>query len=214
VEEEVRALEHYPLWGWGLRKRPRPFKVQTCRPLRCQTRRYEGAAVELQTVTELNITNASRSRNRHAFPNRRNTIVALAGVAGLLALGLLTLGTLALSATAWAEPATDAEPPNSVEGIEERRVIPVTISKGETYTISGLEKGAKTESKAVSNPNSLTVQAQSSGDIVLLGTEGGSWRIDATLASGEKVTYDVKVRAQAPPINSLMPGSAPTAIGP
>jgi hypothetical protein len=28
------------------------------------------------------------------------------------------------------------------------------------------------------------------------------------------VTYDVKVKAEAPPINSLEPGSAPTAIGP
>jgi hypothetical protein len=66
----------------------------------------------------------------------------------------------------------------------------------------------------VKNPNSLTVQPQPSGDIVLLGTEGGSWKIDATLASGEKVTYDVKVKADAPPINSLVPGTAPTAIAP
>jgi glucose/arabinose dehydrogenase len=97
---------------------------------------------------------------------------------------------------------------------KKRRVIPVTISKGETYTISGLEKGAKTESKAGKNPNALSIQPQPSGDIVLLGTEGGSWKIDATLAGGEEVTYDVKVKAEAPPINSLTPGTAPTAIPP
>jgi hypothetical protein len=106
-------------------------------------------------VTELNITSARRSRNRHALPNRRNLTVALAAVAGLFTLGLLIPGRLALTATAWAAPAIDAEPSNPVEGIEERRVILVTISKGETYTISGLEKGAKTDSKAVSNPNFL-----------------------------------------------------------
>ena len=95
-----------------------------------------------------------------------------------------------------------------------RRVISVTIAKGETYTISGLKPGAKTDSKAGKNPNALSIQPQPSGDIVLLGTEGGSWKIDATLADGEEVTYDVKVKAEAPPINSLVPGSAPTAIGP
>jgi len=73
---------------------------------------------------------------------------------------------------------------------------------------------AVTESKAGKNPNALSVQPQPSGDLVLLGTEGGSWKIDATLASGEEVTYDVKVKAEAPPINSLIPGTAPTAIPP
>jgi hypothetical protein len=97
---------------------------------------------------------------------------------------------------------------------KKRRVISVTIAKGETYTISGLKQGLKTDSKPGKNPNALSIQPQSSGDIVLLGTEGGSWKIDATLADGEEVTYDVKVKAEAPPINSLTPGSAPTAIGP
>jgi hypothetical protein len=97
---------------------------------------------------------------------------------------------------------------------KKRRVISVTIGKGETYTISGLKQGAKTDSKPGKNPNALSIQPQPSGDIVLLGTEGGSWKIDATLADGEEVTYDVKVKAEAPPINSLAPGTAPTAIAP
>ena len=138
-------------------------------------------------MTELKRTRANRGRNL------RNLIVAMVAV-----LGLLTLAV---------RPAPAAE-------AKKRRVIPVTINKGETYTISGLKKDSATKSKPVKNPNSLTVQPQPSGDVVLLGTEGGSWKIDATLASGEKVTYDVKVKAEAPPINSLTPGTAPTAIAP
>jgi len=99
-------------------------------------------------------------------------------------------------------------------GVYALRDLSLTINKGETYTISGLKPGVKTDAKAGKNPNALSIQPQSSGDIVLLGTEGGSWKIDATLASGEEVTYDVKVKAEAPPINSLIPGTAPTAIPP
>jgi hypothetical protein len=86
-------------------------------------------------VTELNIMSAGRSRNRHGLLNRRNLTVALAAVAGLLIPGLLasrplTSRLITLTEIAWAEPATDAEPFNPVEGIEERRVIPVTIEQG------------------------------------------------------------------------------------
>jgi hypothetical protein len=138
-------------------------------------------------MTELKRARANRGRNL------RNLIVAMAAVLGLLMLAVRSA------------PAAEGK---------KRRVIPVTINKGETYTISGLKKDSATKSKPVKNPNSLTVQPQPSGDVVLLGTEGGSWKIDATLASGEKVTYDVKVKADAPPINSLVPGTAPTAIAP
>jgi len=163
-------------------------------------------------MVELKMTGAGGSRNP------RNLIVALTA-----ALGLLTLTATARpqatpqpspQAAKEARPAKAAKHAKDAKQAHKRRVIPVTLSKGDTYTISGLEKGAKTDSKAVANPNSLTMQPQPSGDIVLLGTEGGSWKIDATLASGEKVTYDVKVKAQAPPINSLTPGTAPTAMAP
>jgi hypothetical protein len=163
-------------------------------------------------MIELKMVSAGRGRNQRNLRNLSNLIVAATAV-----LGLLTL-------TATARPQTDPEPsPRATKGAKhtketrqaaKRRVIPVTISKGETYTISGLEKGAKTDSKAGKNPNALSIQPQPSGDLVLLGTEGGSWKIDATLASGEKVTYDVKVNAEAPPINSLTPGTAPTAMAP
>jgi hypothetical protein len=142
----------------------------------------------------------------------RNSIVAAMAIAGLLTL----TETARPQATPQPTPhaAKKATHAKAAKEASRRRVIPVTISKGETYTISGLEKGAKTDSKAVANPNSLSLQPQPSGDIVLLGTEGGSWKIDATLASGERVRYDVKVKAEAPPINSLAPGTAPTAIAP
>ncbi len=146
--------------------------------------------------------------------NLRNLTVAVTAVMGLLM----------LTATAWPQatpqptPATKnarhAKDAKQAGQVKKPRVISVTINKGETYTISGLEKGAKTDSKAVANPNSLSVQPQPSGDLVLLGTEAGSWKIDATLAGGEKVVYDVTVKAEAPPINSLIPGTAPSAIPP
>lgn len=160
----------------------------------------------IKAEVESNVKGASRGRT---------LIVALTA-----ALGLLTM-------TAPARPQDTAQPtpqvtakgphakaPKHAKKAEKRRIIPVTISKGETYTISGLKPGVKTDAKAGKNPNALSIQPQSSGDIVLLGTEGGSWKIDATLASGEEVTYDVKVKAEAPPINSLTPGTAPTAIPP
>ncbi len=124
----------------------------------------------------------------------------------LIAVLVVMLGVLTLAA----RPVLAKE----AKQAKKRRVIAVTINKGETYTISGLKKGSASDSKAVKNPNSLTVQPQSSGDIVLLGTEGGSWKLDVTLASGEEVTYAVNVKAAAPPINSLAPGSSATAIAP
>ena len=157
---------------------------------------------------------ANRGGNQRNLRNLRNLIAAATAVVGLLTM------------TATARPQASPEPsPQATKEAKhakgakhtketKRRVIPVTINKGETYTISGLEEGAKADSKAVKNPNALSIQPQPSGDIVLLGTEAGSWKINATLINGEKVTFDVKVKAAAPPINSLSPGSAPTAIAP
>lgn len=97
---------------------------------------------------------------------------------------------------------------------KKRRVIAISVDKGGIYTITGLKKGAAVQTKTVSNPNALTVQPQSSGDLVLLGTEAGRSRIDATLVNGEQVTYDVTITAATPPINSLRSGTAPKSITP
>ena len=92
-----------------------------------------------------------------------------------------------------------------------RRIIPVTISKGQNYTITGVKEGATPGSKVVNNPNALVVQ-NAPGRIELVGADAGSWKIDVTLATGEEVTYAVTVKAEAPAQGSLAPVSAPSAI--
>jgi hypothetical protein len=170
------------------------------------------------TELELELASAGRGRDQRNLRGLRNLIAAAAAVVGLLTMTASARPQATLQPTPAATPgakhARSAKHVKEIKPAEKRRVIPVTIGKGETYTISGLAKDAETESKAGKNPNALSIQPQPSGDIVLLGTEGGSWKIDATLADGEKVTYDVKVKAEAPPINSLTPGTAPTAIAP
>lgn len=92
-----------------------------------------------------------------------------------------------------------------------RRIIPVTINKGQNYTINDVEKGTAPGLKVVENPNALVVQ-NAPGRIEMVGADAGSWKINVTLATGEKVTYLVTVKAQAPPQGSLAPGTAPTAV--
>jgi hypothetical protein len=166
---------------------------------------------------ELELASAGRGRERN-FRSLRNLIAAAMALVGLLTITTAARPQATVQPTALGTPgakhAKAAKHPKVINHAEKRRVIAVTINKGDTYRISGLAKGAETDSKAGENPNALSIQPQPSGDIVLLGTEHGSWKIDATLADGEKVTYDVKVKAEAPPINSLTPGVAPTAIAP
>jgi biopolymer transport protein ExbD len=90
------------------------------------------------------------------------------------------------------------------------RTIPVSLNKGETYVISGFRGIAKI--KVVENANALAVQSSAPGKIVLVGSDNGSWKLDVTLNSGEKVTYVMSVRAAGTPQGSLMPGAAPTVI--
>jgi len=92
-----------------------------------------------------------------------------------------------------------------------RRIIPVTLNKGENITINGVEEGAAPRPKVVNNPNALVVQ-NAPGRIELVGADAGSWKINATLDTGEKVTYVVTVKSAAPPQGSLVPVTAPTAI--
>ena len=94
---------------------------------------------------------------------------------------------------------------------EKRRIIPVTINKGQNYTISGVKKGTTPSSKVVKNGGALVMQT-APGRIELVGADKGSWKIDATLATGEKVTYVVTVHSSAPPQGDLHPTAAPTVI--
>jgi hypothetical protein len=102
---------------------------------------------------------------------------------------------------------TLAAPPEA-----KRRTIPVTINKGQNYTISGVkEDTAAPVPKVVDNPSALVLQ-NAPGRIELVGADTGSWEINVTLATGEEVTYVVTVKAEAPPQGSLVPGAAPNAI--
>ena len=92
-----------------------------------------------------------------------------------------------------------------------RRVIPLTINKGQNYTISGVKDAPAPGIKVVRNPNALVLQT-APGRIEMVGADAGTWRIKTTLATGEKVVYVVTVQALAPPQGTLVPASAPTAI--
>ncbi len=92
---------------------------------------------------------------------------------------------------------------------EKRRIIPVTISKGQNYTISGVKKGTTPSSKVVKNGGAVVMQT-APGRIELVGADTGSWKINATLDTGEKVTYVITVKAAAPPQGDLNPTAAPT----
>ena len=92
-----------------------------------------------------------------------------------------------------------------------RRIIPVTINKGQNYTITGVQPGTVPVTKVINNPNALVVQ-NAPGRVELVGADNGKWNIKVTLATGEKVLYAVTVKAEAPPQGDLVPGAAPTAM--
>jgi Flp pilus assembly secretin CpaC len=76
----------------------------------------------------------------------------------------------------------------------ETRTVPITINTGEAYTIPDVSPDSTPGVKVVSNPSALVVHTDAPGKIVLLGAAAGSWDINVTLASGEKVTYAVDVK--------------------
>ncbi len=127
---------------------------------------------------------------------------------------ILASAVVMLALIAWNGSSALAAPPEA-----KRRIIPLTINKGQNYTISGVQEGAASgagegaapSTKVVDNPNALVVY-DAPGRIELLGADTGTWKIDVTLATGEKVTYVVTVNAAGPPHGSLVPGTAPTVI--
>jgi hypothetical protein len=154
-------------------------------------------------------------------PDRKNRPRALLAFATVAACAIFVFVPAARAQSspapaAQASPKAAGKPAHHKKGeqAKKRRVIAISVDKGGIYTITGLKKGAAVQTKTVANPNALSVQPQPSGDLVLLGTEAGRSRIDATLASGEQVTYDVTINAATPPINSLRSGTAPKSIAP
>lgn len=75
------------------------------------------------------------------------------------------------------------------------RTVPVTINAGEAYTIGDVSPDSTPGVKVVSNPSALVVHTDAPGKIVLQGAAAGSWDINVTLASGERVTYAVDVKS-------------------
>jgi hypothetical protein len=135
--------------------------------------------------------------------SKTRVILRISVVAILLpVMGLLVSNSLARAAQAKSKQ----------HGKTKRRIISVALTKGETYTIDDVRKGASPGIKVASNSNALVVNTNAPGKIVLVGADTGSWDLDVTLATGEKVTYAVSVKADAPPQGSLNPGSAPTVI--
>jgi hypothetical protein len=133
--------------------------------------------------------------------NRSRNLIAIL----MAALGLLLLSGRPVRAQEW----TKQDTPHKQA---KRRIIQVTINKGETYVIDDVSESGAPGIKPVANPNALVVRTDAPGKIVLVGADAGNWNLDVTLASGEKVTYKVSVKALAPPQGDLTPGSAPTVM--
>ena len=91
----------------------------------------------------------------------------------------------------------------------ETRTVPVTINAGEAYTIGDVSPDSTPGVKVVSNPSALVVHTDSPGKIVLQGAAAGTWNIDVTLASGEKVTYAVDVKPEESVKGPLASASSP-----
>ena len=65
----------------------------------------------------------------------------------------------------------------------QRRVISLTINKGQNYTISGVKPGTQPGVKVLSNPRALVMQT-APGRIELVGADAGSWNLKVTLDTG------------------------------
>ncbi len=132
----------------------------------------------------------------------------------ILAATLMAILIGLVASSTFADPATDASkkdtPAKAAKSVK-RRLIPLTLNKGQNYTISGVKDEPAPGIKVVNNPNALVVQT-APGRIEMVGADAGTWRIKTTLSSGEKVTYVVTVKALAPPQGTLAPAGAPTAI--
>lgn len=128
-----------------------------------------------------------------------------AAIRRVLMIALVIVGLVALNGSSVLAAQTKAKTKTR------RRLIPVTINKGQNYTITGVKEGTNPSPKVVNNPNALVIQ-NAPGRIELVGADSGNWKINVTLATGEKVTYVVTVKAAAPPQGTLNPVAAPTAI--
>lgn len=141
-----------------------------------------------------------------------NLIAGLGMVIGLLM--LVAPPAAAAQDSGWTQvpaspPTTQSNPAQHAKKSKER-IVSVTLAKGQTYTIHGVANGAPAV-KVVNNRNAMVVQ-HAPGRIVLVGAATGSWKLNVTMASGEKVIYEVNVKAAGTEQGSLVPGAAPTVM--
>lgn len=73
--------------------------------------------------------------------------------------------------------------------------VALTLTAGEVYTIKGLKPDATPAVHIERNPNALIVHSDNPGELVLLGTASGEWKIAVQTAAGEKLIYDVRINA-------------------
>jgi pilus assembly protein CpaC len=94
------------------------------------------------------------------------------------------------------------------------RQVAITITAGESYVIKDLDPDATPSIHVVSGPDALVIHGEKPGELVLLGVAAGEWIIRATVAAGERINYDVNVKAIASPFSKpLEPSKSPPAIG-
>lgn len=94
------------------------------------------------------------------------------------------------------------------------RQVALTLNAGESFVIKGLKPDATPAVHVVDNPDALIVHSDNPGELVLLGSSTGQWKIDVVTSAGESVIYNVKVNAIAEPFtNPLKPGKNPSPIG-
>ena len=92
--------------------------------------------------------------------------------------------------------------------------IPVALTAGGQYVITGLSKSATPAVRILNNPHALVVNGDKPGELVLVGAEAGHWRISAERADGTRVDYDVTISSLGHALSKpLEPGTTPPALG-
>jgi hypothetical protein len=145
----------------------------------------------------------------------RNLIVGLGMAMGLLV--LIAPSRAAAQDSGWTQVPTQpagaeaGKPGQHAKKSANERTVSVALTKGQTYVIHDVAKNGAPGVKVVNNPNALVVQ-NAPGRIVLVGAATGSWKLNVTMADGEKVIYEVSVTAAGTQQGSLTPGAAPTVM--
>jgi Flp pilus assembly secretin CpaC len=86
---------------------------------------------------------------------------------------------------------------------------PITINRGETWVIHGVDPNSEPEVRSIDNPNALVLSREPSGDVVVLGADPGSETIRVAMIGGGTSSYTVTVKSIIDPNNRLAPATMP-----